>query len=533
MFLFLPSSFVYPTIDKAGAKDRNNDDNPTNNVVDSDDLDENQSGDCFIGFDLGTSGARMSIVEKNASNGQFEEVVTEALTWDNTLQYDNANDWRKAIDTLLSRAKGKEVMDRVKAICVSGTSATCLLVKRHSLEVSRKARMYNFDVKADQSSTTAVDNVMKLINKYVPEKHTARATTGTLAKLLLWSEEQSLEDEVLCHQSDYVSLSLMYEGLNNDDDITTHCDFHNILKLGYDVRALEYPSWMMELLKEGANIPNPQNVLPSKVISPGEPIGVISPAVAAKYCLSTNVVLVGGTTDSNAAFFAAAGANPEYGTAVTSLGSTLAIKQLSSTYVEDASRGVYSHRFPRFGESSNDGGDDDGGEDNGEEEAWLIGGASNVGCAVLRAEGFTNEELSSLSLEIDPNTDSPLSYYPLIKKGERFPMADSTKEPILSPKPDSRKEYLHGILQGIGDVERDGFKVLGDLGATPKLPKVVLSCGGGSKNDMWIAMRQRRLKEIYGSGDDIDDDVDVVVKRATNTEASYGAALLAAATFGS
>ena len=112
-------------------------------------------------------------------------------------------------------------------------------------------------------------------------------------------------------------------------------------------------------------------------------------------------------------------------------------------------------------------------------------------------------------------------------------MADSTKEPILRPKPDSRKEYLHGILQGIGDVERDGFKVLGDLGATPKLPKVVLSCGGGSKNDMWIAMRQRRLKEIYGGGDDDSDDVDVVVvKRATNTEASYGAALLAAATFG-
>lgn len=480
-----------------------------------------ESGDCFIGFDLGTSGARMSIVEKTTA-GQFDEVVTEALAWDNDLVFDNANDWREAIDTLLSRAKGMEVMERVKAICVSGTSATCLLVKRHSLDVSRKARMYNFDIKG--CSSPAVENVMALIEKYVPDKHTARATTGTLAKLLLWSEEQSLEDEVLCHQSDFVSLSLMYEGLNDEKDITTHCDFHNILKLGYDVRSLEYPSWMMELLKEGANIPNPEEVLPSRVVSPGEPIGAISRAVAAKYGLSSNVVLVGGTTDSNAAFFAAAGANPAYGTAVTSLGSTLAIKQLSSTYVEDASRGVYSHRFPRFGGSE---GGESGEEVEEDEEAWLIGGASNVGCAVLRAEGFSNEELSSLSLQIDPNEDSPLSYYPLIKTGERFPVADSSKEPVLSPKPDSRKEYLHGIFQAIGDVERDGFKVLGELGATPKLPKVVLSCGGGSKNDMWIAMRQRRLKEIY------DDSEDVVVKRATNTEASYGAALLAAATFGS
>mmetsp|Transcript_17263 Transcript_17263/g.26506 ORF Transcript_17263/g.26506 Transcript_17263/m.26506 type:complete len:1112 (-) Transcript_17263:25-3360(-) len=506
------------TVGKAG-EGSGNDDNSLNVADGSDDLDQNlERRDCFIGFDLGTSGARMSIVEKTSA-GHFDEVVTEALAWDSNLIFDDGNDWRKAIDMLLSRAKGMEVMDRVKAICVSGTSATCLLVKRHSLDVSRKARMYNFDVKG--GSSPAVENVMELIDKYVPDKHTARATTGTLAKLLLWSEEQSLSDEVLCHQSDFVSLSLMYEGLNDEVDITTHCDFHNILKLGYDVRELEYPSWMMKLLKEGANIPNPEDVLPSKVVSPGEPIGVISPVVASKYGLSNDVVLVGGTTDSNAAFFAAAGANPEYGTAVTSLGSTLAIKQLSSTYVEDASRGVYSHRFPRFGGS-------DGEESDNEEEAWLIGGASNVGCAVLRAEDFSTEELSSLSLEIDPNEDSPLSYYPLIKTGERFPVADSSKEPVLSPKPDSRTEYLHGILQGIGDVERDGFKVLGELGATPKLPKVVLSCGGGSKNDMWIAMRQRRLKEIYG-----DDSDDVVVKRATNTEASYGAALLAAATFDS
>lgn len=194
------------------------------------------------------------------------------------------------------------------------------------------------------------------------------------------------------------------------------------------------------------------------------------------------------------------------------------MKQLSREFVEDASRGVYSHRFPRFGDGSDSDGD-------GDEEAWLIGGASNVGCAVLRQEGFSNEELSRLSAEIDPRTDSPLSYYPLSKKGERFPVADSQKEPILEPKPDSRREYLHAILQGIGDVERDGFRILGELGASPIMPKVVLSCGGGSKNDMWIAMRERRLRDLCKEGDEVE------VKRAENTEASYGAALLAAASF--
>jgi hypothetical protein len=45
--------------------------------------------------------------------------------------------------------------------------------------------------------------------------------------------------------------------------------------------------------------------------------------------------------------------------------------------------------------------------------AWLVGGASNVGCAVLREQGFTNEELGRLSEEIDPDVDVGLQYYPL------------------------------------------------------------------------------------------------------------------------
>jgi sugar (pentulose or hexulose) kinase len=158
-----------------------------------------------------------------------------------------------------------------------------------------------------------------------------------------------------------------------------------------------------------------------------------------------------------------------------------------------------------------------------EEEAWLIGGASNVGCAILRQDGFSNEELRTLSEEIDPNSDSSYTYYPLTKRGERFPFADSTKEPVLTPKPDSRKDYLHGILQGIGDVEREGYRALGEQGADPSMPTTVMTAGGGSANSMWMKLRERRLQDLCGAR--------VEVRRATNTEASYGAALLAAASF--
>lgn len=50
-----------------------------------------------------------------------------------------------------------------------------------------------------------------------------------------------------------------------------------------------------------------------------------------------------GTTDSIAAFVAAGVSQP--GEAVTSLGSTLAVKLLSEQRVDDAAYGVYSHRL--------------------------------------------------------------------------------------------------------------------------------------------------------------------------------------------
>lgn len=80
---------------------------------------------------------------------------------------------------------------------------------------------------------------------------------------------------------------------------------------------------------------------------------------------------------------------------------------------------MYSHSFPALTDEDQKG------------EAWLIGGASNTRCAVLRQVGFSSKELQSLSIEKDPEGISPLEYYPLTKIGERFPVADSEKPPLL------------------------------------------------------------------------------------------------------
>jgi len=64
-----------------------------------------------------------------------------------------------------------------------------------------------------------------------------------------------------------------------------------------------------------------------------------------KRTLSNNLISLAGTTDSIAAFVAS-GAQ-QLGQAVSSLGSTLAIKALSSRPVQDSSRGIYSHRLSK------------------------------------------------------------------------------------------------------------------------------------------------------------------------------------------
>mmetsp|Transcript_16706 Transcript_16706/g.20427 ORF Transcript_16706/g.20427 Transcript_16706/m.20427 type:complete len:522 (-) Transcript_16706:192-1757(-) len=515
----------------------------------------------FIGFDLGTSGARISIIAKNvdiddassvdnSGKSAYVELYSDSIRWSH---YDDADAWINAITTLLENVKTTQptLLQNVASLCASGTSASCLLIDSNNAgKVSRTPRMYDFDVLS--SSNGANSNVgdvsmdgiraMEILERHAPPKHTARAKTGSLAKLLRWNAEKSLQSgEVLAHQADFVSMFLLNSEPKrqcgagsqiNRRSVTS--DWHNCLKLGYDVRKLQWPNWMVDCLQD-AGID--ERVLPMKVVSPGERIGSISKHLANRFGIPESAVIVGGTTDSNAAFFAAVGGTDALpGTAVTSLGSTLAMKYLSKTYCEDADRGVYSHRFPVFNDNSNRNPKGNTSDKNSKEEAWLTGGASNVGCAILRQEQFTDDELISLSNDIDPGTDSPLGdeYYPLTKKGERFPIADTEREPKLTPKPESRKEYLHGILQGISNVERDGFRVLGDLGALPKQPTVVWSCGGGAKNDMWIEMRQRRLRELFGNekyGDGDGNSGSVEVKRAPNTEASFGAAILAAATF--
>ncbi|MEA5619286.1 FGGY-family carbohydrate kinase [Cronbergia sp. UHCC 0137] len=407
----------------------------------------------YLGIDFGTSGARAVVIDNDAT-------ILDERRYPHEIGGQWLNCWEKALLTLLAQIPG-ELRGEIRAIAINGTSSTILLTDATGRPVDAPL-LYN-----DARGSRMVER----LSQVAPANHTVLSATSSLAKLLWMQELPSFaEASYLLHQADWLGF-LLHGKLGISD-------YHNALKLGYDVEKLEYPEWL-ERLEIPINLP--------QVVTPGTPIRELRPEMAIKFGFRSDCLVCAGTTDSIAAFLASGAKLP--GEAVTSLGSTLVLKLLSRTRVEDARWGIYSHRLG---------------------DLWLTGGASNTGGAVLR-KFFTDDELVRLSQEIDSSQVSELDYYPLLKEGDRFPINDPHLPPKLEPRPDDPQEFLHGLLESMARIEARGYELLQQLGAD-KLTNVY-TAGGGAANSTWTAIRQRYLK--------------VSVVCSTNTEAAYGSALLA------
>ena len=97
---------------------------------------------------------------------------------------------------------------------------------------------------------------------------------------------------------------------------------------------------------------------------------------------------------------------------------------------------------------------------------WLCGGASNAGAGVLR-RFFNDSQLQELSRQIDPESSSGLDYRPLPGTGERFPIDDPEMPPVLEPRPVSDALFLQGLLEGLANIEAEGWIVSRSWGTPP------------------------------------------------------------------
>ena len=380
-----------------------------------------------LGIDLGTSGVRIAVI-----NGAGELLHTQSSGYRQGLVY--PDDWIRAITTLIQAIPG-ELRQQIRSLAVDGTSGTLVACNSAGTPLG-EALPYS------EACPEHATHLPELASDGGP----AASSSGSLARALRLIARFG-SSVLLRHQADWVNGWLLQTWRWGEEG--------NNLRLGWQLQERRWPKGF-----EGANW---LKALP-EIRASGSTLGEIAPAIAKTLGLPAVVTIVAGTTDANAAVLAA---NPGPQDGVTVLGTTLVLKRFTNTPL--IGPGITSHRIAG---------------------RWLCGGASNTGGAVLRQE-FPEIDLTELSRQINPEQSSGLNYRPLPGVGERFPVDDSLLEPVLRPRPVSDALHLHGLLEGMAQIEAEGWMRLTALGAEP--PQRVITLGGGARNPQWRRLRERAI----------------------------------------
>ena len=269
-----------------------------------------EAGTLSLGIDIGTSGVRTAVVDV------FGTVVSTARAEHSARSGEDANAWWDAVKRVIQtqvaalESFGLDAA-RIARLAVDGTSGSMVLVDA-ALHPVTPALMYN-------SSGFTAEAAM--IERFAEPTSITRGTSSALARMLrLQSLDDRKQSAHLLHQADFIAAKIAGRSLGSDDN--------NALKLGWDPESRAWPDWFEAV---GVRI----DLLPDMHMV-GEAIGSIDPTLADELGLSADLQIHAGTTDSIAAFLAS-GAT-DVGDAVTSLGTTLAIKLLSDTRVDDPAR---------------------------------------------------------------------------------------------------------------------------------------------------------------------------------------------------
>jgi len=234
-----------------------------------------------------------------------------------------------------------------------------------------------------------------------------------------------------------------------------------------------------------------------ELVRPGTRIGEV--ADPAQLGLPDGVVIVAGMTDGSTGQLAT-GAVAE-GDTVGVLGTTLVLKAVSRFEVLDSVSGVYSHGAP------------DG--------LFWPGGASNTGAGVLRQGLTAGLDPAEAADAVAAHGPSEVVAYPLLRRGERFPLADPVFEGFSidlagrAREAATPVERFRTVYEGVALVERLGLERLGALGVERSRHHLA---GGASASRVWNSIRASALGH------------EVVVAQGAGS--ARGAAVIAAAAVG-
>ncbi len=429
----------------------------------------NEDEAVWLGVDLGTQSVRaLAVSGSGRVVGSGSRPLASQRDGDRHEQ--DPEQWWEALAAASRAALDGLAPESVRAVATDGTSGTVLLVDRRG-EAVTSAVMYDDSRAADQARRVNDEG------SAVWSSLGYRMQAGWALPKLLWMLEEGPElprGAQLLHQPDYVTRRLCGHEVPADSS--------HALKTGYD---LIHDCWPGEVL-EGLGVS--EGILPS-VVRSGAALGEVCAAAARQTGIAAGTPVIAGMTDGCAAQLAA-GALDE-GSWNTVLGTTLALKGVSSELVRDPNGVLYCHRGP------------DGG--------WLPGGASSTGAGALSAS-FGERDLDELSRRAADHERTGVLAYPLLGRGERFPFSADDAEGFLLGHPADEAEHFAALLQGLAYVERLCFDYLIHVGA-PIDGELSLT-GGGASNRYWCQLSA--------------DVLDRPVRLPESTESAFGMAVLAA-----
>lgn len=398
----------------------------------------------FFGVDIGTQGARVVLVDeygevvgagekKFALSEGFREEQNPDMWWECCLEI---------VDHIVENLNIDK--NKIRAISVTSTSGTVI-----PLDSSNRP-LHNAIMYSDPRSAEQGKRIKHLATRYNPNAYTGFNASSGISKMVWFVEtypEKVGAIHTWIHASDYI-----VGKLSGNYRIT---DYTNVLKSAYDLEKQQWPSYIFDEL--GLKPEWLQEVVPS-----GTVVGKLDKSLAARWNLPELDVVVG-ITDGCASQMASGAVTP--GSWNTTIGTTLVIKGVTERNVVDPLGRLYSHRHP--------------------EGYWMPGGASNTGAdwISLDYKGQDLGELNGIAATLIP---TGLVAWPLLQDGERYPVMSPQARRIV---PDTAsKELLYAAnLEGVAFIEKLAYEIIEEL--SQEKVNAVYTAGGGSKSDVWLAIR--------------------------------------------
>lgn len=261
----------------------------------------------LFGVDVGTQGARIVLVDQLG-----ELVASEAQKFELSDTFRQEQSpliwWTKTMEMLSSlTAELPTWVDKsdICAISVTSTSGTVIPLDKQNRPI-HDALMYS-----DPRSAAQGERCQEIAKRYVKHGYTGFNASSGISKMCWFVDTfpERVDDIALwIHASDYI-----VGQLSGNYHMT---DYTNVLKSGYDLETLEWPSFVCEEL--GLKRSWLQDIMPS-----GTVVGTLLPHLATALGLGEIAVVVG-MTDGCATQMASGAVKP--GDWNTTIGTTLVIK---------------------------------------------------------------------------------------------------------------------------------------------------------------------------------------------------------------